>query len=248
MPTRTHVGLAALALVPLAGCYEPNYVEGLRCSAETDYACPPGQSCFDVGGGVMECHYMDVTRVDAGDQGICTLVPQSGCGDGRRCTVNKLHDPVTLCVPDGGKTLGEACVGFGQLDECTSGLVCLDRVCRQLCVPSVDGATGCSFGTEQCIDFFGWGSCMTSCDVLAQNCSIGAHSCYLNEVGQTYCLTTESDLPLGATCNFTSECSEGKGCYGGVCRAYCQAPGGSCPGSQICTLEFANPNNIGLCK
>jgi len=242
----TRLGPAALTLATLASCYEPHYVEHLACSAETDYACPPGQTCFDVGGGILECRYT-FQSPDAGDVGTCTLVPQTGCGDGRRCTVNRLHDPVTLCVADGGKALGQACVGFGQLDECAAGLACLDRLCRKLCVPGVDGDSSCG-SDERCIDFGGWASCMTTCDVLAQNCPIGANSCYLNDVGQTYCITTESDLALGAACAFTSECAEGKGCYGGVCRAYCQAPGGTCPPNQTCTLEFTNANNVGLCK
>lgn len=239
--TRTWVGTLAL----ITGCYEPAYVENLSCSADTDYACPPGQTCFDVGGGILQCRY-SYQSLDAGDQGTCTLVPQSGCGDGRRCTVNKLHNPATLCVNDGAKQLGEACVGFGQLDECAAGLVCLDRVCRKLCMPAIDGEFACG-SNEECINFYGWSACLTTCDVIAQTCSTSGDSCYLNEGGQTYCIPTESNFNLDAACTFTSQCGVGMGCIDFVCRAYCQLPGGTCPPNLTCQLAFANPNNVGLC-
>lgn len=233
------VGVVAL----IAGCYDPLFVDGLAC-VEPDYACPPGQMCVDTGGGQLRCHYQN--PLDASLTG-CTLVPQSGCADTLRCTVNRLHNPTTVCVREGPYNLGEACIGFGQLDECAGGLVCLERLCRKLCIPLVDGSS-CSLD-EQCIDFLGWSACLPQCDVIAQTCSTVGDVCYMNDIGLTFCIPPESNLNLGAVCTFTSQCGVGMGCHGGICRAYCQLPDdGTCPPNLTCQLAFTNRDNVGLCQ
>lgn len=237
------ITFGAVALI--AGCYKPDDVaEGLACGASPDYHCPTGQMCVDTGGGQGRCYYEN--PFDAGLTG-CTLVPQSGCGTGGRCTVNRLHNPTTVCVPEGPYGIGEACVGFGQLDECAGGLVCLERHCRQLCAASVEGNLCGS--NEECISYVGWSACLTRCDVIAQTCPTVGDVCYINEGAQTFCIPTESNLNLGATCTFTSQCGVGMGCHGGICRAYCQLPdAGTCPPDLTCELAFTNPDNVGLCQ
>jgi hypothetical protein len=137
----------------------------------------------------------------------CHLVGNVGCDATHNCSIDGGVDPE--CVLAGTKQVLEKC---NNTTECAPGLSCHLNNCLKVCgetedCQTQDGAIKCGLGYNN--EEFGFGAiggCVTSCDVLAQNCPAG-QACYLGS-----CMTPTLALAEGAECGFGTDCAKGLDC------------------------------------
>lgn len=225
----------------LGGCYEPDFVPGLKCR-EASKVCPPDQHCVN-----GDCLYGDGMSSPFGD---CSLLTNAGCDVDEKCALTKYPDPVSICSKAGNLAEGDLCA-YGRLDECQDGLVCFTGLCRRVCdtLASRDVCAG-----NECISLGAFALCVDSCDPLAQDCpTFGAteQNCYLDRQG-SFCINSATGGGTGSVCERPTDCARGNTCYENVCRPYCDysaAPDqqGTCSAGQLCRLAFPESSSVGVC-
>ncbi|HZO12764.1 MAG TPA: hypothetical protein VFB62_05890, partial [Polyangiaceae bacterium] len=185
---------------------------------------------------------------DCAEQPCKLVVPQCGCAAGERCTL--AGDPaVRACVPEGDKTVTQAC------GECIAGFVCIDNgtgapaMCHQFCAADTDCADAL------CVIDFDNGAaklCSHACDPIAKTgCAEANTKCDLFQepIGaKWYKLCgavgagTQSD-----PCTVTTDCAAGFGCVPvtvematvTLCVEWCDVENPAC-GAGTCT-PFNDP-------
>ena len=106
-----------LVLALLAGCFEPQIPDGLRCSEER--TCPPGQLCFG-----MQC-----ATPQACDPVLQDCPPRGGTP--QNCYLGELGEG--QCFFRGSEApVGTACDPM-FINVCMQGTGCIDSVCRAFC-------------------------------------------------------------------------------------------------------------------
>jgi hypothetical protein len=173
-----------------------------RAPCNLDADCAGGKCMFTLGGSVGYC------------SSACSS--DSECGSCMACQDNQLDDGCTkICKPQGGKKLGEACIGDNEF-ECEAGGFCYNQVCtlaRCTLAEKPGGATEESRACETPFD----------CPRYPDACNGGqcVDECTANE---------QCDNSSGYQCN-----PETKRCENVFA---CKAP--SCPGDSKCGVVNAS--------
>ncbi len=187
----------------------------------------------------------------------CTLLPQSGCRSGQKCTFSGLQGEPG-CAPAGTGGDLASCNGDG---DCAAGFFCArmgpssPALCRSLCHRDEDCPQ--SRTPQLCLITIAGDpnpevcTPAESCDPLAQDCNDLAAACYPSGAGGS-CLPAGS-RPVGAACNFITDCAPGEICVGtarsAACRQLCDpagARGRACGEGTRCAALASGP--LGACQ
>jgi len=129
----------------------------------------------------------------------CSVLTQTGCAPGRKCTWVMTTDPTggapgvgaNSCAPNGPVPLGGTCTTaaaeLGGYDDCVKGTVCIAKTCQPICDVHFGGLPTCGPG-QACAAQDGLfansgspepaGICVPSCDPLDDNDFDGSGSAH----------------------------------------------------------------------
>lgn len=184
----------------------------------------------------------------------CRLAgPQCGCHDEERCALDAEGERICeASMGAAGVSEGEPC-GEARVDDCVDGAVCtatteLARVCRRWCEDDLD-CTGEGGACEIPFEVDGKPVpdarlCTIDCNPrFGTGCADDA-ACQLALAEDGSRFVTDCSEPLGAgvqgdACDDAEgpHCARGFGCDEGLCRHYCEDPGGmaaGCSDYQAC--------------
>lgn len=258
-----------LVALSAAGCFDPRPPQGLACGMK--FSCPPGQSCFDNGtpDGVCLIPADAGTHRDAGasetpdaspqpdldastaDAGVCSLVPNEGCGSAAcraRCDGTTFE---TYC--SGSNAAGTSGIACGNDANCAVGYDCIGGPgysrCRKLCLST----SACEGAGSVCrgIDCGGtvqdaFRACTESCDPISQSGCPAGTACGVSVEGTvhySYCRSADTGT-TGSACASVLDCAPGYTCTSpsNVCRRYCIVGGGGiCSGAETCNEFTSGP-------
>jgi hypothetical protein len=192
---------------------------------------------------------------------MCSLVPQSGCRAGEKCTLTGAGDGHG-CVSNGNRNNRQSCGTLGS-DDCVAGDLCSadsptgtaicrpfcngDGDCKQAAVPS--GTTAEPGNVAHCVATFTGTTakaCSFACNPVtkagASGCAAGLACLYggtMTIPELTDCATVGT-LGDGATCATATDCKSGFVCVGNGttnhCRQVCRnnTPGDCAGAGYLC--------------
>jgi len=203
-----------------------------------------GKTCATQGftGGTLSCN-ANCTLNTAGCTSStgCTIVPQSGCQGGQKCTVDTAS--ANRCITAGILGDGEICTADA---ECAAGLGCASLqgttvgICRRFCRGTSFDTTDCNDGAGSVcyysvadmnsVTIAGLFQCTVHCDlVTGSGCGAGM-TCNLllldrdgdnyKETDSTECISTSNPANY---CSGYSPCPNGYMCFEGSCYRWCSS-------------------------
>lgn len=195
---------------------------------------------------------------------ICDPVSGGGCGQGQKCTMVRtgtIQQPWTVGCDEQPGNLAEGdsnCfTGAGAPDLCGPGLWCFagyqvdGRYCRQLCHADSD----CPAHADRCLTYVATspatGMCAMDCTPFANACPYPSNCSEIipDADRSTFwvgCHQTGS-TGVGQPCVGVSECVANAYCWGGLCRALCDAQHG-CSVGTTCDSIDGLANAGGICR
>ncbi len=210
-----------------------------------------GRTCLSQGfdGGTLTCN-TNCTLNTAGCTSStgCTIVPQSGCPNGQKCTVDTAS--ANRCNTAGVLGDGEPC---GVDADCAAGLGCAalpgtsGGICRRFCRGSYYDTSDCNDGPGSVcfysvadgfgVTLSGLFQCTVHCDlVTGSGCGAGMTCTLLlldrdgdqyKETDSTECFSNSDPYIF---CGGSSPCPTGSMCYEGSCYRWC-----SSANTAVCT-------------
>jgi len=193
----------------------------------------------------------------------CTLLNQSSCRAGAKCTILALDTP--QCAVNGTRTSGQTCTGFDNTDTCRSGNLCITfdvpgtPTCHEFCASDQNCSrreTICALNLVDDADGVIAQLCAENpeCNPITQSCGAGERCDSYRD--DRYATTTfrcfnDGVVPIGGNCTGpASACRAGGACVGGggefFCRSFCQTAA-DCLGGHFCATVTDWPTGIGVC-
>jgi len=240
---------SAFLLASCAGCADNSGFEGKPPSTGGGGSATGGQGGAGATGGVGGVGGTGGVVDDMCEQDPCKLViPQCGCAEGLKCTVNSTE---RICTQDGTQNEGEQC---SDTEGCKAGFLCVqtktdvptistcmefcsdDTQCEGaggICNVTLDGISGVILCSQSCdpVEDTGCPVNKTHCEVVQE--AAGQKRTYTRCVG-------EGASVAGDPCASSQDCTSGHGCLldpnqgGLVCLEWCKVGGAACA-QGLCT-------------
>jgi hypothetical protein len=184
----------------------------------------------------------------------CDAIRDRGCRSGQTCRFDRKAGKGVCSVLTGAPL--DPYAACSQDSECPGASLCVEGVCRELCLTSAD----CAAANARCIaaDGAAFSSCSRNCDLTSpgdpriglQACGAGTRCDFVSEEqgdGYTDCFAAAGSSFEGGACQANADCPGGLNCAAGRCERMCDATNHPCPDGLSCALASYAGQLVGRC-